>query len=144
LEQKASANGAELRLPPALAACSSSFSEFYSNKYSGRRLIWLHHLTRSDVRLHGFDKRYELTVSGIQLALLMYFNDRDRTSLRELAQYLELSLAEVARLSRPFLQLRLLTTESSSLDNDNDVLVVNLSFTKYDNISKLKKLKFCS
>lgn len=63
-------------VPQELEGCVKLFLEFYSNKYQGRKLSWLHHLSKGEVRaLPGSMKRqYEFSVSNFQLGVLLVFN----------------------------------------------------------------------
>ncbi|RKO95905.1 hypothetical protein CAUPRSCDRAFT_12394, partial [Caulochytrium protostelioides] len=44
---------AALRLPPALGRTLTAFTAFYDARYTGRKLMWKHHLGRGEVRTGG-------------------------------------------------------------------------------------------
>jgi hypothetical protein len=44
--------------------------------HQGRRLAWLHHLGKADVRLNYLRKKYLVTASDFQTAVLLLFNKR--------------------------------------------------------------------
>lgn len=86
-------------IPPAsIAKCMDKFVEFYSAEYNGRRLHWMHHLSRVEMRLYGFDKRYDLSLAVHQAALLDCLNAdgfQPITSVESLARAVQMEAGEV-------------------------------------------------
>lgn len=85
-----------LIVPPALADIATSFSEFYGQKFSGRRLLWAHSLSRVDIRwVSGFDKKYEMDAIALnQLAVLSYLQDSENYSADKNSLMLKTNLSE--------------------------------------------------
>lgn len=50
-------------LPRELHDLQQRFTQFYTNKHSGRRLNYLYQMCKGELTLNGFDKRYTLVVS---------------------------------------------------------------------------------
>ena len=84
-------------LPSELEKPIATFLDFYSKQHTGRRLSWLHHLAKAEVRLWGYDKRYELTVSVHQLVILMLFNDHAQLTMESIESGTKLSQLEIQR-----------------------------------------------
>ena len=57
----------------------------------------MNHLARNDVRLNGFDKRYELQVSLFQLGVLLVFNGGDSFPLRDILEATKLNQIEFVK-----------------------------------------------
>jgi cullin 1 len=87
---------AKMRVPLVLsgplAQCVSAFETFYEGKHSGRKLTWLHALSKGELRtgyLHGGEK--DLLCSAVQLSLLLLFNTTDTLTFASVASSLALS-----------------------------------------------------
>ena len=101
-----------LTLPPRLASMVSAFEDFYGRRYNGRRLMWLHPYTRLELRLRGFDKSYEVTVSLHQGRILLALNDQAQITLQELQRIdPTLSRMELSLALKPLLELGLVRTD---------------------------------
>lgn len=47
------------------------FTKFYTDRSSGRKLMWIHHLSYGLVQAHFLDKRYEFSLSFYQMLILL-------------------------------------------------------------------------
>ncbi|KAJ1533084.1 Cullin-2, partial [Nowakowskiella sp. JEL0078] len=119
----------EFELPIELGSSVDRFALFYTALHNGRKLTWLHHLAKADIRLNGYDKRYEINMSVFQLAVLLQFNNTTTLTITELSTYTKLAVLEVRRIVKSFVDIALLLS-------DNDVVSLNLKFT-----SKRVKIK---
>ncbi len=66
--------------PQELAMALDCFSSFYETRFTGRKLIWLHTLSRFSVKTKyplPQNRSYELQVSHDQLMILLKLNDED-------------------------------------------------------------------
>jgi len=60
----------------------NNFKTFYESKYQGRKLTYLHHLSRADVDSRAVKgKIFKLAVSTYQMGLLLLFNQQGTTEL---------------------------------------------------------------
>jgi hypothetical protein len=85
-------------LPNSMHQTLQHFTQFYNAQHSGRRLSWLHHLSRCDLRINGLDKRYEVTVSLHQALILLRFEDEGSLhSIQDLAESTNLTPEDVER-----------------------------------------------
>eukprot|EP01119_Soliformovum_irregulare_P012630 TRINITY_DN3292_c1_g1_i4.p1 TRINITY_DN3292_c1_g1~~TRINITY_DN3292_c1_g1_i4.p1 ORF type:complete len:651 (-),score=202.85 TRINITY_DN3292_c1_g1_i4:48-1769(-) len=64
-------------IPKELEGCLTHFQNYYNSQHQGRKLNWSHHLCKGDLKTNFFKKKYELSVSNYQMAILLLFNDAD-------------------------------------------------------------------
>lgn len=74
--------------PPTIVRTYERFQNFYTHKHGGRKLTWLWHLCKGEIRTN-FAKAnkipYTLQVSTYQMAILLLFNDSDTVSYDDIA-----------------------------------------------------------
>jgi len=122
--------------PAPIERALEMFSEFYNTKkYSGRRLTWLHSISRGVVQAHmpNSVSSHDLHVTGMQLSVLLMYNDSNVLSVDSIMQGTKMSEEEVTSVAQSLCKASLLVAESS-----NDQVTqysINMKFT-----SKLKKL----
>ncbi|KAK0420734.1 hypothetical protein QR680_014852 [Steinernema hermaphroditum] len=69
-------------LPAELNAVVGSFEEHYKIAHSGRKLNWLHHMSRGEITASGFGKRkYTFIATAPQMVVLLKFNDTDALTM---------------------------------------------------------------
>lgn len=68
-----SSTSAELSLilPPDVKAHLGLFTKFYTDRSSGRKLLWVHHLSYGSLQANCFDKRYEFALSFYQMMVVL-------------------------------------------------------------------------
>lgn len=80
--------------PPEIAAEIERFSLFYKHKHDGRKLTWLWHLCKGEIKA-GYCKNsktpYTFQVSIYQMAILLLFNDKDAYSYEDMLSATQLS-----------------------------------------------------
>ncbi|KAI9711652.1 MAG: hypothetical protein M1812_007085 [Candelaria pacifica] len=74
--------------PEVLVKTYERFQKFYFDKHSGRKLTWLWHLSRGEVRANyvkgGPKMGYTFQVSTFQIAILVLFNDSDTIAYEDI------------------------------------------------------------
>ncbi|KAI8923153.1 Cullin [Entophlyctis helioformis] len=115
----------EFQLPVELEQSAVQFSSFYSNHYSGRRLTWLHHLSKGDVRYNGNDKRYELSMTLYQMAVLLLFNDTATLTLQDIEAHTKIGKVELSRILKGFTDIKLLVWTDAS--NEGSTATASIS-----------------
>ncbi len=74
--------------PDVLVKTYERFQKFYFDKHSGRKLTWLWHLSRGEVRANyvkgGPKMGYTFQVSTFQIAILVLFNDSDTIAYEDI------------------------------------------------------------
>ncbi|RKP08790.1 Cullin [Thamnocephalis sphaerospora] len=128
----------QLIIPPPLEGSVAQFVRFYQEKFTGRKLTWLWHMSKADVRVNYLDRRYELSVTLYQLALLLCFNEKTRFTLAEICQRTGLLSTDLTRTAKSMVDAKLLNMEGSLDDRPMQaVLSLNTSFTSKRNRIKL-------
>ncbi|ORY36360.1 Cullin-domain-containing protein [Rhizoclosmatium globosum] len=122
-------------IPEELEKSMTRFSEFYMNAHNGRKLTWMFHLSKADVRLTHLDKKYELNVSLHQLGILLLFNPVESITVAEMAVAVKLSEDDVRKIAKALIDLEVLSVSNPAMSSDS-VVSVNYKFT-----NKRTKLK---
>lgn len=103
------------------------FIKFHSDVHSGRKLTWLWHLMKGEMKTTYLSQKYIFITSAYQMAILCQFNESDSHTFQE--------LATGTRLSENVLKAQLvLLVKARVLLQDDDTYELNLNF-------KSKKLK---
>jgi len=84
-------------IPMELEKCIPAFQDFYNSRHSGRKLSWLYHLSRGDLKMTYLPKRYELQLTVYQVAVLLLFNEALSLSFADIFQQTQLNEAELLR-----------------------------------------------
>ena len=74
--------------PPAIVKTYERFSGFYGDKHGGRKLTWLWHLCKGEVRANYIKLGkvpYTFQVSTYQMAILLMFNDAETVAYEDIA-----------------------------------------------------------
>mmetsp|Transcript_3494 Transcript_3494/g.5293 ORF Transcript_3494/g.5293 Transcript_3494/m.5293 type:complete len:680 (-) Transcript_3494:367-2406(-) len=103
-------------LPAELSKCVQVFNEFYHGQHSGRKVSWLHHLSKGDLRLNLEKQKYELQTSTYHMAVLLLFNG---PSVKPLTyEYIQsatgLTETDLKRTLETLVKSRLLLSDESS------------------------------
>jgi len=77
--------------PQLIVQTYERFARFYNNKHQGRKLSWLWHLSKGEVKANyckvsGQKASPTLQVSTYQMAILLLFNDSDTVTYDEIAE----------------------------------------------------------
>jgi cullin 1 len=73
--------------PDELARAIDAFKRFYESKYQGRKLTYLHHLSRADVDNKAVrGKVFKLAVSTYQMGVIVLFNQGNELSKKEIQE----------------------------------------------------------
>jgi cullin 1 len=81
-------------IPEVIVKTYSQFVEFYNGKHNGRKLTWLWHLCKGDLRAnYGKNTKvpYTFQVSTYQMAMLLLFNDQITISYEDIEKSVGLS-----------------------------------------------------
>ncbi|KAI5814214.1 Cullin [Pyronema omphalodes] len=99
-------------IPEVIINTYSKFVEFYNEKHTGRKLTWLWHLCKGDLKAN-FCKNakvpYTFQVSTYQMAILLLFNDRLTISYDDIEKNVALSQEYLVPSLAIFLKAKVLT-----------------------------------
>ncbi|RKO84261.1 Cullin, partial [Blyttiomyces helicus] len=132
------APSSEFHMPGELEKSVTHFTTFYARHHSGRKLTWLYHLSKADVKMNHLDKRYELNVSLYQLGVLLLFNDAPTLTLRDLIDQSKLTEQDLRKMVKTFVDLKLVIPAQTEIGLETEI-AINTAFT-----SKRLKIKVSS
>jgi cullin 1 len=126
----------ELILPLELHKLTDAFTVFYHANTQGRKLTWMHNLSYGDLitnYIKGSDgklMKYVFQASGIQMVILLAFNQSETLTLTDLAQATGMK-PEVLRAQMELLvKMKILKLKPDSTDKTSDNPTYHLN-TKY-------------
>ncbi|KAI8827561.1 Cullin [Chytriomyces cf. hyalinus JEL632] len=122
-------------VPEELLKSVTRFGDFYGNNHNGRKLSWMYHLCKADVKLTYLDKKYELNLSLHQLSVLLPFNQDTMLTLGSIVDRVKIKLADVRKIIKPLIDLEVLVATNTQLDDSTEISV-NMKFS-----NKRTKLK---
>lgn len=70
-------------IPKDLLACEQLFVKFYQNQHSGRKLNWLHQLSKGELKSR-YGKMYTFVTSTYQMGILLQFNGNEKMTTEDL------------------------------------------------------------
>ncbi|KAL6068140.1 Cullin 1 [Balamuthia mandrillaris] len=70
-------------IPKDLEVCEQLFVKFYQAQHSGRKLNWLHQLSKGELKSR-YGKSYTFVTSTYQMGVLLQFNSTDKMTTEEL------------------------------------------------------------
>lgn len=123
-------------VPQELEKCVNAFQTYYSGKQAGRKLQWLHHLSKGEIKMMYTPKKYEVGVTTYQMGLLLLFNDNESMTIEAVSKATNLKDSELHRIVQSLVSSKLLLKSPEDEQvKDSDVLTLNKKFTS-------KRMKF--
>jgi hypothetical protein len=123
-------------VPQELERCVNNFTAYYSAQYTGRKVSWLHHLSKGDLKTYYLKKRYEFQVTNYQMGVLLLFNKADKLTVDEISSATNLKDREIKRTLLSLITSKILNKEPAAKELENsDVLTLNMKFVS-------KRLRF--
>ena len=104
----------QFTVPAELQKCMHHFEAFYNVQYTGRKLSWLHHLCKAEVRVNCLKRRYDLQVTNHQMAVLLLFNDATVCTLEHVRTATGLNEVDLRRALASLTEARVLKLASAS------------------------------
>ncbi|XP_046988438.1 cullin-1-like [Schistocerca americana] len=116
----------EFIVPTELQNPIQRFTQFYTTQHSGRKLIWMHSLSRGELVTNCFSMRYTLQTSTFQMGVLLQFNDQLSWTVTQLMESTGISQDVLIQVIRSLIKAKLLVVD----DTDDSIeleTTVNLS-----------------
>lgn len=123
--------------PNVLVRAYERFAHFYADKHGGRKLTWLWHLCKGEIRANYVKVNkvpYTFQVSTYQMAILLLFNDADTVSYDEIAGATSLAKETLDPSLAIMLKAKVLLARPEGKTESGSVFILNKDF-------KSKKLK---
>ncbi|RLN86876.1 hypothetical protein BBJ28_00002142 [Nothophytophthora sp. Chile5] len=99
-------------LPRVIESHINLFTKFYTGRSTGRKLLWVHHLSFGMLQAHCFDKRYEFLLSFYQMLILLQSPKVAKVATREVEEdrkmALQASIVRVLKTRRDILEPQLM------------------------------------
>jgi len=121
------------------------FQAYYNTQHQGRKLNWLHHLSKGEVRAGFLKKPYEFQVTNYQMGILLVYNstNTDTLTLDDLNKSTSLKDAELTRNIESLVDIKIL--KKSGTPGDATTYESNTEFSlNYAFSSKRLKIKVAS
>lgn len=111
----------ELTIPKEMMLCRERFHEFYNKKHNGRRLNWMHHLSKGVLSTSalGSAKR-QLCCSTYQMTVLLSFNDNKTMTTVQLVEYTGINRDQLHPVLRTLLKTRVIVCKPKDCDTITD------------------------
>ncbi|KAL4096248.1 hypothetical protein PRIC1_009610 [Phytophthora ramorum] len=113
-------------LPPGIEAHTILFTKFYTERSTGRKLLWIHHLSFGMIQSHCFDKRYEFLLSFYQMLILVQFNTAKEMSRSDIVQLTNIPEQDCTHHLASLVKIKVL---SSNGDAANPTYAINFGFS---------------
>jgi len=118
-------------VPQELEKCIQHFQNYYMTQHQGRRLAWLHHLSKGDVRAVCLKKKYEFQVTNYQMAVLLLYNETegDTISFESMATSTNLKDSEIKRAVESLVDSKLLISSTPETPTESSSFQINLDYS---------------
>jgi cullin 1 len=106
-------------IPKELQECATAFQQFYQNKHTGRKLNWLHNLSKGELKMKYATTNkagYTLQCSAYQMGILLQFNGQDALNTKELQVATQLGDNVLINTLRTLLKTKVLLVEPKLAD----------------------------
>lgn len=104
--------GTPFNIPEVIVQTYTRFTDFYNEKHSGRKLTWLWHLCKGDIKANYCKNTkvpYTFQVSTYQMAILLLFNDQTTITYEEIEKSVGLTKEYLDPALGVFLKAKVLT-----------------------------------
>ncbi|KAH0496769.1 hypothetical protein TgHK011_004116 [Trichoderma gracile] len=117
--------------PPEIASEIERFVRFYKHKHDGRKLTWLWHLCKGEIKA-GYCKNsktpYTFQVSIYQMAILLLFNEKDSYVYEDICTATQLSTEVLDQALAVILKAKVLLMEGGDKPGPGKVFNLNYDF----------------
>lgn len=97
-------------VPQELEKCVDLFQAYYNSQHQGRKLNWLHHLSKGELRTGYLKKPYEFQVTNYQMGVLLVYNgaNTDSLTMDDMCRSTNLKDAELQRTLESLVEAKVL------------------------------------
>lgn len=115
-------------LPRELEQSVQLFTAFYSNQYNGRKLTWLHGMSRGELISKCFDKPYTFQTSTFQMAVLLQFNTSYTFTVSQLEESTGIRSDILLQVLQALAKLKLLKLDDEEALSDSSLVSFSLEY----------------
>jgi len=106
-------------IPLELEKCVNHFHTYYNQQHHGRKLAWLHHLSKGDIRALHLKKKYEFQVTNYQMAALLLFNSSESLTFESIQSSTNLKESELERTLESLVETTVLIEKNKEYSLNN-------------------------
>ncbi|XP_072027035.1 cullin-2-like [Amphiura filiformis] len=130
-------------IPQELEKSVRMFEMFYSDKFPGRKLTWLHHLCTGELKMNYLKKPYIVTVTTFQMAILLLFNNQESMAYGEVRENTQLNEKELNKTVQSLVDVKLLEQQPQGAMDATTTFTLNINYsnkrTKFKITTALQK-----
>jgi len=108
--------------PKDLVNSEQLFIKFYQAQHSGRKLNWLHQLSKGEIRM-VYGRKYQLVCSTYQMGILLQFNQYDKMTTEELQIATQLTESVLKNTLGSLIKTKILKKDPPENKNEEDVQI---------------------
>ncbi|TYZ69236.1 hypothetical protein PybrP1_005013 [[Pythium] brassicae (nom. inval.)] len=116
----------QLLLPAPLEVHVALFTKFYTERSSGRKLLWVHQCASGTLQARCFAKRHEFALSFYQMLVLLLFNTATQLSHADLRRLTNIPPSDLSHHVASLVKAKILLASS---DAENPSYALNFDFT---------------
>ncbi|BFZ01433.1 hypothetical protein BsWGS_04472 [Bradybaena similaris] len=135
-------NNITFHIPQQLEKSVHLFEEFYSKKFSGRKLTWMQSLSNVEIKLCYLKKSYIVTMSTFQMATLLPFESGNSLAFTDIQTSTNLPEKELVKQLQTLVDTKILITDNNSVTEES-LLNLNLAYnnkrTKFKIVAAIQK-----
>ncbi|XP_063964684.1 cullin-2-like [Lytechinus pictus] len=105
------------------------FEIFYSEKFPGRKLTWLHHLCTGELKLNYLKKPYIVTTTTFQMAVLLMFNNQDTVQYSELINSTLINEKELVKTVQSLIDTKFIEQNNEGPITESTCFKLNLAYS---------------
>lgn len=115
------------RIPQELEKTVRTFDEYYSAKFNGRKLTWLHSYCTGELKLNYLKRPYIVNMAGFLMGILLSFNTAPKQTYSGIASSTGLPEKDLTRHLTSLCETKLLQTEGEV--TENSVFWLNMDYS---------------
>ncbi|PVD30741.1 hypothetical protein C0Q70_10016 [Pomacea canaliculata] len=121
------ANIPSFALPWELEHSVRMFDAFYSEKFSGRKLTWMHSFCTGELKFNHLKKPYFVTMGSYNMAIMLQFNQAESLTLQDISAATQLPEKELIRQMQALVEAKIIFTEGEMTTASTFSLNMNYS-----------------
>lgn len=71
-------------VPSSFELALKHFEDFYNNRFNGRKLTWLHHLSNGEVRVSFTKKVYTVVMTTFHISIILLYETNDQLTYEQI------------------------------------------------------------
>ncbi|KIY67142.1 Cullin-domain-containing protein [Cylindrobasidium torrendii FP15055 ss-10] len=110
----------DFTVPQEVKPIINRFTGYYNAQHNGRKLTWLWHYSKCELKLNYTHQQYVLLASTYQMGVLLLFNRRDSVELEEIVAETGLPKEMVLQVVVPLVRAKVILAEGTRYDLNPD------------------------